>query len=324
MKRALVTRGAGSIGSNLVDALMEQGHQVRVVDNLTSGTSDNLKRWLSNPRFSFENSDLLSPLGSGLLENYDIVYHLAANPDVRTGTSTPGVHFDQNIKATYNLLEGMRQTDPETLVFTSSSTVYGEPEKIPTPEDYGPLRPVSVYGASKLACESLISAYSSTYGFKASIFRLANVMGPRTTHGVVHDLVRKLLQNAHELSMFGDGTQDKSYFHVADCIEALLGGMWMSPQHCETFNLGSEDRINVKKIADIVCQEMGLSHVKYDFHCETGDGRGWPGDIKTMQLDVSKIKRAGWTPVLNSEQTVRRTVKELVREQQRVHLSRAN
>lgn len=324
MKRALVTGGAGFIGSNLVDALMEQGHQVKVVDNLSSGTSDNLKRWLSNPRFSFENSDLLSPLVSGLFENCDIVYHLAANPDVRIGSSNPGIHFDQNIKATYNLLEGMRKTDPETLVFTSSSTVYGEPDKIPTPEDYGPLKPVSVYGASKLACESLISAYSSTYGFKASIFRLANVMGPRTTHGVVYDLVWKLRRNDHELNMFGDGTQNKSYFYVTDCIKALLGGTWLSSQQCETFNLGSEDRINVKMIADIVCQEMGLSQVRYDFHCETGDGRGWPGDIKMMQLDVSKMKRVGWTPALNSEQTVRRTVKELVREQQLVHLPRAN
>lgn len=323
MKRVLVTGGAGFIGSSLVDALMNEGHQVTVVDDLTSGKRDILNRWVKDPMFAFEEQDLLTHVEPSLMKDCDIVYHLAANPDVRVGTASPKTHFDQNIQVTYNLLEQMRKRGAKTFVFTSSSTVYGEPIQIPTREDYGPLKPVSVYGASKLACESLISAYANTYGFKASIFRLANIVGPRSTHGVVNDLVHKLLNNREQLSMFGDGTQDKSYLHITDCIRALLGGIWMSTSRSEIFNLGSEDKTTVTRIADAVCQEMGLSNVSYHFHSDCPDGKGWTGDVKTMQLDISKIKRAGWTPLMNSEQSVRRTVKELVGEQPLVYAPRA-
>src|SRR2546430_3521505 len=189
MKRVLVTGGAGIIGSHLVDALMNDGHSVTVVDNLSAGKAENIQHWFPKRSFAFEKRDLAEPVGRDLLENCSVVFHLAANADVRAGTANPRVHFDQNIQVTYNLLEGVRQSDVEDFIFTSTSTVYGDAEQIPTPEDYGPCRPISVYGASKLACESLISAYSNTYGFNAVIYRVANVMGSRSDHGVVHDLV---------------------------------------------------------------------------------------------------------------------------------------
>ncbi len=216
----------------------------------------------------------------------------------------------------------MRQTDTEDFIFTSTSTVYGDAQTIPTPEDYGPCRPVSVYGASKLACESLISAYSNTYGFNSVIYRVANVMGCRSDHGVVHDLVFKLMNNPSELEMYGDGSQEKSYMHVTDCVRGLLLGMQHPHNGCEIFNLGSEDMIKVSRIAEISCQEMDLRNVTYRYRADMSDGRGWPGDVMRMQLDVSKLRSAGWRPSLNSEESVRRTVREIIGEKQMAYSRR--
>ena len=322
MKRVLVTGGAGFIGSHLVDALMNDGHSVTVVDNLSAGKAENIQHWFPKRSFAFEKRDLAEPVGRDLLENCSVVFHLAANADVRAGTANPRVHFDQNIQVTYNLLEGVRQSDVEDFIFTSTSTVYGDAEQIPTPEDYGPCRPISVYGASKLACESLISAYSNTYGFNAVIYRVANVMGSRSDHGVVHDLVFKLMNKPSELEMYGNGNQEKSYMHVTDCVRALLLGM-ERPQHgCGIFNLGSEDKIKVSRIADISCQEMDLRNVRYKYRADMSDGRGWPGDVMRMQLDVSKLRASGWSSTLNSEESVRRTVRDIIGEKQMAYSRR--
>ena len=313
---ALVTGGAGFIGSHVTDRLVHGNdyEEVKVVDDLSSGILENLGSLSGNPKISFERCDLTEG-GFTLPEGCEVVYHLAANPDVRAGSDNPRIHFRQNILATFNLLEAVRNSRTvQTIVFTSTSTVYGEATKIPTPEDYGPMIPISVYGASKLSAESLISAYASSYGVRAIIFRLANVIGARSNHGIIPDFMKKLRSNPAELEILGDGTQNKSYVHIDDCVEGLLLPNLLSQKtpKVEIYNLGSEDQIDVVKIADIVCAEAGLERVRYRYSPQTADGRGWAGDVKVMKLDVSKLKRAGWKIRMNSEQAVRATARELL------------
>ena len=238
---------------------------------------------------------------------------MAANPEVRVSSINPEVHYKQNIVATFNLLEAIRKYGGiETLIFTSSSTVYGEASVIPTPEDYAPLEPISVYGASKLACEALIMGYAHSYGFNAVIYRLANVVGPRSEHGVIYDFFWKLKRNPKELEILGDGTQKKSYLYVKDCVEAMLIGLKSLDKRVEIFNVGSEDQVDVKKIAEIVVKEMGLNDVKFRFTGGVDEGRGWVGDVKNMLLDVSKLKSKGWQARYNSEESVRLAIRSIV------------
>jgi len=288
--RILVTGGAGFIGSHLADRLMERGDDVRVLDNLSAGSLSNLGRWQGDPRLDFVRGDLLKPAEAGrAVEGCDAVYHLAANPEVRVWRASPEDHFKQNIEATYNLLEAMRMRgDAEALVFTSSSTVYGEADILPTPEDYAPLKPISLYGASKLAAEALTSAYASMYGFRCVIYRMANVVGPRCT-------------------------QSKSYLHVDDCIEGMMLGAERAEERVEVLNIGSEDRIDVRSIARIVIEEMGLSGVEIRLTGGVDGGRGWKGDVKLMQLDMSRLRSLGWRPRLSSAEAVRETARALVR-----------
>lgn len=321
MSKILVTGGAGFIGSSVIDTLMIGENEVTVVDNLSAGDPSNLEQWKGSLRFRFIKGDLLDP-HLNILGDYDTVYHLAANPDVRLGSSSPSVHFSQNVLATYNLLEAIRKSPAEMFVFASTSTVYGEAQIIPTPESYGPLKPISVYGGSKLASEALVSSYASTYGFKAVILRLANIIGGRSSHGVIFDFVQKLRQNALELEILGDGTQSKSYLHVDDCVDAMIFAIkhFVEEDHQKVsiLNVGSEDQISVIKIADIVCQESHLYDVRYKINPGTPDGRGWAGDVKLMRLDISKLKSMGWRPKMNSEEAVRRTVRELLQEKMRL------
>jgi len=312
----LVTGGAGFIGSHLVDKLCEAGVEVIVLDNLSAGRLSNLNRWLGEPHFRFVKGDLLEIKDfSSLLDGCDAVFHLAANPEVRVGFHKPRVHYEQNVEATFNLLEEVRKAENvHTFVFTSSSTVYGEPTVMPTPENYTPLKPISIYGASKLASEALIASYAQNYGFNAVIQRLANIVGPRTQHGVIYDFIKKLKKNPERLEILGDGTQTKSYLYVDDCVEAILLSVNKCQSKVETYNVGSEDKINVKEIADIVCEEMGLKDVEYHFTGGVNGGRGWKGDVKYMLKKKKKLKKLGWKPKLNSSQAVRKTVKALLKE----------
>jgi len=311
--RILVTGGAGFIGSHLVDALMSRGFEVVVLDNLSSGCLENVAKWLKDSNFRFVRGDLLSlDEVLNVLDGCRIVFHLAANPEVRVGSISPNIHFRENILATFNLLEAIRKAENvERLVFTSSSTVYGEAE-IPTPENCALLRPISVYGASKLACEALISAYAHSYGFNAYIYRLANIVGPRSRHGVIVDFVKKLSENPRELEILGDGAQSKSYLYVDDCVEALLLSLERSLGHFEIFNVGSEDQVDVLTIARIVAEEMGLANVKFRLTGGVNGGRGWIGDVKNMLLDISKLKKVGWKPRYNSLEAVKLTVKSIL------------
>ncbi|RLI26909.1 UDP-glucose 4-epimerase [Candidatus Bathyarchaeota archaeon] len=324
--KALVTGGAGFIGSHLVDRLMTEGYEVTVVDNLSSGRLDNIKHWIGSGFFRFVKADLKTA-GSWVKEfkDVDVVFHLAANPEVRVSVTEPGIHFDENLKATFNVLETCRLFGVPSLVFASTSTVYGDAEIIPTPEDYLPLRPISVYGAVKLACETLICTYARLYGLKALILRYANIVGPRMKHGVIVDFMRKLEVCPERLEILGDGSQKKSYLHVEDAIEATvkaLDYLLRSGRFIEVFNVGSEDWITVKEIASIVVEVMGLENVEYVYRPATEDGRGWLGDVKYMLLDISRIKRkVGWSPSLSSKEAVKLAAKSLAEMRTRSHPS---
>jgi len=314
--RVLVTGGAGFIGSHLVDRLMSRGYGVTVVDCLSSGSVENIKQWFKSPRFRFVKDDLKS-LGGWVDEfrDVDVVFHYAANPEVRVSITEPRIHFEDNLQATFNVLEACRSFKVPCLVFASTSTVYGDAEVIPTPEDYQPLKPISVYGAVKLACETLIGTYARLYGLRALILRYANVVGPRMRHGVLVDFIRKLKADSKRLEILGDGSQRKSYIYVGDAVDATLEALryiYESGGSTEVFNVGSEDWISVREIADIVVESTGLRGVEYFYKPATGDGRGWIGDVKTMLLDVGRLKKAtGWSPRLSSREAVWEALKTI-------------
>jgi len=314
---ALVTGGAGFIGSHLCDLLAQNNWEITILDNFSAGSMGNIQHLLKQmpQKVKLLKGDCTNPIHvKKALKNVEMVFHFVANPEVRLELSNPKTCFEQNIYATYILLQQLANISKlHTLVFASTSTVYGEPETIPTPENYAPLKPISLYGASKLASEALISAYAHTYNFKAIIYRLANTLGPRSQHGVIHDFIQKLKKNPNELEILGDGTQTKSYLYINDCIKAMLLGLNKTKSQVEIYNVGSEDQIDVKTIAQIVINEMELKNVKLAFTGGVNGGRGWIGDVKNMLLNISKIKSLGWNPDLNSKQAIRKTTKQLLR-----------
>ena len=310
--KILVTGGAGFIGSHLVDRLIEKGNKVTVFDNISSGKLQFIEHHLENPDFTLIKGDLLDQEAiEAACRDIDIVCHVAANPDVRLGATDTRAHLEQNILATYNLLEAMRKNSVKEIAFTSTSTVYGEASVMPTPEDYGPLIPISLYGASKLACEALITSYSHTFDMRAWIFRFANIVGPRSTHGITVDFIKKLEKDSNVLEILGNGKQEKSYLHVSECVDAIIFLIEKSRDKVNIFNIGSEDTISATEIGKAVIEEMGLSDVKFIY---TGGSRGWKGDVPRMRLGIEKMKALGWKPVYSSERSVRETARALLGE----------
>jgi len=307
--KVLVTGGAGFIGSHLVDRLVADEHDVVVMDNMSGGNLDMIKSHLGAIEIVQSDITVEADLVN-VMDDIEVVFHLAADPDVRAGFKRSAFQIEQNLVGTYNLLDAMEDTDVKMFAFTSTSTVYGNASVIPTPEDYGPLLPISVYGATKLACEGLISAFADNYGFDSVLYRFANVVGPRSTHGVIYDFVNKLRTNPSELEILGDGTQRKSYFSVSDCIEAMIHG-WKNTSGVEPYNIGSVDVIDVTTLADIVVEEMGLEDVKYRYTGGVG-GAGWKGDVKYMQLAIDKARGIGWKPLHDSSEAVRLAVKDII------------
>lgn len=312
---SIVTGGSGFIGSHVAEHLVLKNFDVKVIDNLSSGNLENLKPIQEKSNFTFIKKDLAETEGFGeIFKDVKDVFHLAAYPEVRTGFDHPEFCFKENIENTFKLLEQIRKSNVETIIFTSSSTVYGEPKQFPTPESYGPLIPISPYGASKLACEALLLSYCKTYGINGRIFRFANIIGKRSNHGVIWDFVNKLKLNGRNLEILGDGSQSKSYLHISDCIKSIFFCLTSAKNRTEIFNIGNEDEIDVKSIAKIVCDSMNLSNVNIQTTGGVDNGRGWIGDVKKMNLDISTVKKMGWTPNLTSSQAVKLTVKEIVQE----------
>lgn len=313
MLKVLVTGGAGFIGSHIVDRLMSEGFSVRVIDNLSSGRLENIEQWLGNPRFEFLRGDLKSYSDAlEAVKGVDVVFHFAANPEVRVSTTNPRVHFEENVVATFNLLEAMRERGVREMVFASSSSVYGEPETIPVDEN-APVKPVSVYGASKAACENLIHSYSKLYGIKAVILRYANVVGPRLRHGVIYDLLTKLKKSREVLEVLGDGTQTRSYIYITDAVEATITAWRNGREGYGIYNVGSEDWITVKEVVNIILSELRLDNVRIVYR-PVLHGVGWPGDVKRITLAIDKLKKLRFTPRHKSREAVAKTVRELAKE----------
>jgi len=305
----VVTGGAGFIGSHLVDTLVAEGNEVVVIDSLCAGRRDTIARHIGSCAIRFVQADLLGDGWQDAIKGADRLFHLAADPDVRQSAVNPEPTMQNNIMATYRVLEAMRHCNIPEIVFTSTSTVYGDARVIPTPEDYAPLLPISVYGASKLACEALISSYCYSFGMKAWIYRFANIVGERSGHGVITDFIKKLKENPAELEILGDGKQVKSYLEVHECVAAMLFAL-RARDTVNIFNIGSEDWIDVRSIAEIVAEEMHLPEVKFRF---TGGERGWVGDVPKMQLSLERIKSRRWKPQLGSRESVRIAARDLVR-----------
>jgi len=319
-KKILVTGGAGFVGSHLVDRLMSQNYEVTVIDNLSSGSLNNLEKWLQNPNFTFIEGDLKHPqTAEKATKQADLVFHFAANPEVRVGETEPRIHFEENLVTTFNLLEALRKRkSSNTIVFASTSTVYGEATVLPTPEEYGPAVPISTYGASKQGAEALMSAYAYTFDLHALILRFANIVGPRATIGVIIDFVRKLQKDPNRLEILGDGTQRKSYLYIDDCIDAVfctVDTFLKSACRVDAYNVGSVDQVTAARIAQIVAEEMNIPKLRLVFTGGVDGGRGWRGDVKDMYLSIEKLLRTGWKPRYDSEKAIRMTVKKLLSRQ---------
>jgi UDP-glucose 4-epimerase len=307
----IVTGGAGFIGSHLVDTLVARKSRVTVIDSLGAGSKKNLARHFGKGKVTLLVADLLGDGWQDTFEGADRIWHLAADPDVRQSALAPESPVSNNITATFRVLEAMRRYHVQEIAFTSTSTVYGEAGVLPTPEEYTPLEPISVYGASKLACEALISAYCHSFSTRSWNFRFANIIGPRSGHGVITDFVKKLRKNSHELEILGDGKQIKSYLDVEECVAAMLFAVDHAVAQVNTLNIGSEDWIDVTTIADIVAGEMGCPKVRYRF---TGGERGWIGDVPRMQLSLARIRSMGWKPKHGSEESVRMAARATIAE----------
>jgi UDP-glucose 4-epimerase len=308
--RCFVTGGAGFIGSHLVDYLLKKKHNVTVFDNLSSGKIDFIKHNMDNKNFNFAESDLINIEELyDAIKGHDVVFHIAANPDVRLGAQKPDI-AKKDILATYNILDSMRMNNIDKIVFSSSSTIYGETPAFPLPENYGPLLPISVYGAAKLAAEGLISSFCHSFDMKGWIYRFANVVGDRGTHGVIVDFIKKLRKNPKELEILGDGKQRKPYLYVTECIDGILHGFENANEEINYFNLGCDSATEVTRIAELVVEEMGLKNVTF---CYTGGKRGWKGDVPHFQFEIEKIKKLGWGPKLDSDQAVRKAIQDVLK-----------
>ena len=310
--RALVTGGAGFIGSHLVDRLVTRGDDVIVVDNLSSGVIEFIQGHIDSGAVDFHNVDLkdldsLKPLMDGV----DMVYHLAANPDIRLGTRITDTDLKEGTIATYNVLESMRLANVPKIAFASSSVVYGENAPMPTPENHGPCLPISLYGASKQAGEGLIGSWVGTFGLQAWIFRFANIIGERGTHGVIFDFIHKLKADPTRLEVLGNGLQEKSYMEVGDCVDAILHVIANTNESINLYNLGSNDTCSVRNIAAIVVRETRCEGASIEY---TGGDRGWAGDIPKAMLAINRLKELGFKVNYDSEEAVAHTARVLIKE----------
>ncbi len=315
-KTILVAGGAGFIGSHLIDALLTAGHRVICADKLIMGDS-NLHHLQGNTglleRFCFREAELADQRQVDAIfaeHQIDVVYHLAANSDIQKGGREPDIDFNDTLLTTRALLEGMRGSGVKKLFFASTSAVYGEMPDVALTETTGGLAPVSYYGGAKLASEALISSYVSMCDMSAVVFRFPNVIGPRLTHGVIYDFIRKLGQNPLELEILGNGKQCKPYIYVLDLVNAIMRLTEEFPAGQEVYNISvNGEGTSVTRIAEIVTEELGLHNVAFRY---TGGDRGWKGDVPRFHYDISKVLATGWTPKHTSDEAVRQSVRDAV------------
>lgn len=307
MENILITGGAGFIGSHLVDRLLTEGHKIVVVDNLALGLIRNIEHHFDNPNFKFIEGDVLDKtLMTEIFDSteFDIVYHLAANSDIARSHADPSVDLNMTYLTTYSVLEQMRTHGVKKIMFASTSAIYGNAHGVEVTETYGPLFPTSHYGACKLASEGIIASYCENYGIQAFITRFPNVCGERTTHGVLHDFVKKLKKNPEELEVLGNGRQAKPYLYVKDLVDAILFVVRNSHDQINYYNLGVEGNTTVTRIAEMVISSMNLNARI----CYTGGDRGWVGDVPLFRYNLDKIHELGWTASLSSDEAVQKAI----------------
>ena len=309
-----ITGGAGFIGSNLADRLLSEGHSVVVYDNFSTGQHEFIETALRQPDFRLLEGDVLDSAAlSAAMHGADFVFHLAANADIRTGLEHPRRDLEQNTIATFNVLEAMRENEVSRIAFASSAAVLGEPTLFPTPEDCPIPIQTSLYGASKMACEGLITSYCEGFGFEGYIFRFVSLLGERYPHGHVIDFYRSLRQDPTSLRILGDGTQRKSYLHIRDCISGMLRVVEMktalaTKHRVEIYHMGNPEYIELATSVKWICEHLDVNP-RLDF--EAGD-RGWVGDNPFVFLDVSKLRKTGWEPKFTIRDSIIATVDWLV------------
>ncbi len=309
--KAFITGGAGFIGSSMADRLLlGPRNHVTIFDNFSWGHSDFLPRDNVGGRLKVISGDLLDleAVKEGM-SGHDIVYHFASNADIARGLQDTSLDVRQSIITTYNVLEAMRHAGVGQIVFASGSGIYGDVGDELTNEDHGPLLPISMYGAGKLGAEALISAFCHLFDMRCHILRLANVVGPRQTHGVALDFIRKLLKSPDRLLILGDGQQRKSYIHIDDVLDAIFFLDAMCDQQINLYNVATNDSVDVNWIAKAVVEAMRLPSVIFEY---TGGDRGWPGDVPVVNLDASRLFNLGWRPRLTSELAVAKSIQELL------------
>jgi UDP-glucose 4-epimerase len=310
--RWFVTGGAGFIGSHVVDLLVSAGYPVTVFDNLSLSSGDNIKRHVDGSAIRFVQSDMLDlDAVTRAMEGHDIVWHLGANTDIPSGFTKHRIDLDNDVVATWNVLEAMTKTGVKDMLFASTGAVYGESIQGTFKESSGPLLPLSLYGAGKVASEAFISSYCNLFGIRAWMFRFGNVIGERTTHGIIFDFIAKLKASPKLLQVLGTGRGEKNYFLVEECIHGMLYTYAKTPDGPFPIlvNLGTDSRSQIMEIAAIIIEEMGLKDVQYEF---TGTPRGWPGDQPVVLLDTDRVHKLGWYAKRSSNDAVRVATRRLL------------
>jgi UDP-glucose 4-epimerase len=308
VSRYLIVGGAGFIGSHFVDRLLGDGDEATVFDNFTSGRDWHLEPHADDERLRIVRGDVkdLAAL-SEAMAGHDVVIHLASNPDIARAATEPAIDFDEGTLLTHHVVEAMRETGTPQILYASGSGVYGDIGETEADEDFGPLEPISTYGASKLAGESLISSYCHMFDLRGCAFRFGNVVGARQTHGVGFDFVRRLLSEPGRLPILGDGSQSKSYIHVDDVIEAVLTAARKTEQPYRAYNVATGDYITVTEIAELAAECVGLDIEQVEFEYSGGD-RGWKGDVPVVRIDTSRIRALGWQNAMGSREALRESM----------------
>ena len=312
MEKYLIIGGAGFIGSHVAKKLIDikPNSKIVVYDNFSSGTHEHLKD--IKGKIDIVEADVKDrETLSTAMRRIDVVYQFAANPDIAKAVKQPDIDFWEGTYLVNNVLEAMRENNVKRIIYSSGSGVYGETGQELVSEDYSPMRPISTYGASKLGCEALICAYAALFGITATIFRFANVVGPKQTHGVGYDFIRRLTRNPKRLEILGDGTQNKSYIYIDDIVSAIIIAQEKKLEQFNIYNVSTNDLISVNKIAEIACQILQLKEVEFAY---TGGDRGWKGDVPTIRLNSKKIKGIGWRCRYTSEEALRYSMTAMLNE----------